>query len=110
LRTYPWAPVDVLGGRVHRQHHNLGGARQFADAPGSLDAVQFRHGDVEHGHVRLVLLDQAQRGAAIGGVADDLDAVLRLEHHAQTIADHGVVVGKNHPDRHVTRSRKAAAL
>ena len=47
----------------------------------------------------------ASRGAncdrllAVGGLAHDLDPVLELQERAQALADHGVVVDDQHPDR-----------
>ena len=36
----------------------------------------------------------------VAGLGDDLDVVLQVEDHPQSLADHRLVVGDQHPDRH----------
>ena len=38
-------------------------------------------------------------GGPVGGLADDLDAVLRVEHHAEPHAHERLIVGQHHGDR-----------
>ena len=57
------------------------------------------HLDVHHHDVGQRLADDVQRVAAVGGGADDLDAVERAEQGDQPVADDLVVVGDDDPDR-----------
>ena len=56
------------------------------------------HGDVHQDNVRLQQGRKADRLAAIGGLAHNLDATLRLEKGAETLADDGVVLGEQNLD------------
>ena len=68
-----------------------------ADPPGGLDAVDLGHRDVHEDHVGLQLVGQADRLLAVGGLADDVEAL--LDHRAaQALAQHPVVVGQHQPD------------
>jgi hypothetical protein len=63
-----------------------------------LDAVDARHHQVGEQHVRPGLLDQPDRGGAVAGLADHREP-LGLQERPQTLADDGVVVGDDDPDR-----------
>ena len=70
-----------------------------ADLPRRLDAVQNRHGDVHHHHVRPMLLRQRHRLAAVGRLRHHLKARLALQQHAQAFAHDRVVVRQQDPNR-----------
>ena len=57
-----------------------------------LEAVEDRHADVEQAHVGPQLAGEGDGGAAVAGLADDIDAV-RLEDEAEPGAHHLLVVG-----------------
>jgi hypothetical protein len=66
---------------------------------GGLDAGGLRHPDVHQHHVGHRLGGEFHRLGAVGGLADQLDAVLFLQHHLQAPTEEGVVIGYEHPDR-----------
>ena len=57
------------------------------------------HVEVEHQHRGLVTEDRAQRRVGVAGLRDDLEAAGALEHHPQSGAHDGVVVGEDDRDR-----------
>ena len=74
-----------------------------ADLPGGdlvcrLDAVQIRHGDIEHSDVGPGRFGQIHRSTAVAGLADHLEIFLLLEHQAESAADDGVIVGQDNPN------------
>ena len=56
------------------------------------------HPDVHEHDVGGELLGLGDGVLAVLGLADDLDALLGLEHHDQPAAEQGVVVTDQHPD------------
>ena len=94
---------DVLARRVDRKDNDPRAGARRVNLPRGLDAVQFRHGNIHHDHVRASLLHPAHRLPPVGGIAHDGDVALRLEQGAQPVADHGVVVGHKNADRHASR-------
>jgi hypothetical protein len=65
-----------------------------------------RHDEVHEDDVGLKLGGPRHRLLAIGGLTDDLDAVLELEERAQALAHHRVVVDDHDADR-IRRHRPA---
>ena len=105
LRTNPLAPaaerlVDVLVEVERRQDQDPRGVIGGEDPPRRLEAVELGHADV-HQHDRgpeaSGLVDRLESVARLG---DDLDVVLAGEQHAEAGADHRLVVGDEHADRH----------
>ncbi len=74
--------------------------RRLRDGPRRLDPVEHRHAHVHQHHVGPVELDEADGVGAVGRLADDLDAVLRLEDHPETLAQQGLVVRQHDTDGH----------
>ena len=62
-----------------------------------LDAVHARHPQVHQHDVRVVLGGERQRLLAVGGGADELDAVEQAEQRAQAFTDDALVVGQQDP-------------
>ena len=58
-----------------------------------LDPVEPRHGDVEQQQVGLQRLGQADRGFAVAGGADQVDAVAAREQQLQPLGGERLVVG-----------------
>ncbi len=84
---------------VHGEHQDPQPRVAADEEPGRLDAVELRHLDVHHDDIRLRLPDHVQRLAAVGGRADDLDAVERAEQCGEAVADDLVVVDDDDTDR-----------
>ena len=55
------------------------------ELPGRLDPVHLRHADVEQAHVRPQRAREGHRLAPVRGLADDLDAGLRVEDHLSPV-------------------------
>ena len=84
---------------VQREDHDANARHLVGQAAGEQDAVELRHGNVDHRHVRPRLADEPQRGRAVGGVADELEIALRRDQVAQSGEDDRMVVGEDDPDR-----------
>ena len=78
------------------------------EQPGRLDAVHAGHPDVEQAHVRAQPPGQLDGLAPVGGLADDLDAGLRVEDHRQPGADDLLVVRDERRGRSRAAPRAAA--
>ncbi len=65
-----------------------------------LDAVQPGHPDVHHDHVGVQVGGLGDGVGAVLGQAHDLDAGLGVEEDGEALADHGLVIGDEHADRH----------
>ena len=82
-------------------------------AGGDLDSVDVRELNVEQHHVRAQLLYGAQRGLAVLGLADHVEA-LRLEQHAGARPEARVIVddenGPGHCKRNCDRDRPLAPI
>ena len=70
-----------------------------ADLPRGLDAVQNRHGQVHDDDVRLVLLRQRHRFAAVGGFRNHMKTFVAFEQHAEAFPDDRMVVRQKDSDR-----------
>jgi hypothetical protein len=64
--------------------------------PGSLDAVQSRHGDVHDQYLRGQPLDQLDSLPAIRGLGDNLDIARLFQQRPDTLAYQVMIVGNNH--------------
>src|SRR3990172_5978372 len=84
---------DVLVLHVAGEHEDFGLGQAAADLTRRLDAVEAGHDRVHEDDVGLDLLGDLDGLAAVGGLADDLEAGLGLEHVAERLADDGGGVG-----------------
>src|SRR3981189_2934946 len=57
--------MDKLIGKMKSQNYDLRFRKLLANAPDGFQAIQFRHADVHHDNVRLVLFGERNRFAAI---------------------------------------------
>ena len=71
----------------------------LGDALGGLDAVHARHAHVHEDDVGVQGPGLGQGGGAVGGLADDGDVLLGLQHHAEAHAHERLVVGEHDADR-----------
>jgi hypothetical protein len=71
-----------------------------ADPLGGLHPVAARHPQVHQHDVGVVLRDQVERGEPVGGGADHLDPGQQPEQRDQAFANHRLVVGEHHAQRH----------
>lgn len=78
------------------------------DRGGGLDAVQFGHPDVHEHDVGIEVRHQRDGLRAVARLADDVDVVRVVQDHPQSGAHEGLVVGDDHPDRHVGRVARTA--
>ncbi|GAA3068278.1 hypothetical protein GCM10020000_60830 [Streptomyces olivoverticillatus] len=76
------------------------GGGQGGQAAGDFQAVELGHADVEEEDVGAVPLDRLQGLLAVHDVGDDVDVGLAFEDHAESGADHFLVVRDDHADRH----------
>ena len=85
---------------VHREHDAPGSSVPVARIePGGLHAVHLGHRHVHQDDVGLELGGQAHGLLAVVGLADDVEALVG-QRAAQALAQHAVVVGQQHSDRH----------
>ncbi len=77
------------------------GAAAPAQLGGDLEAGQQRHLDVGQQHVGPQLLDPAQGGRAVVGVADHLDVGLQAQQRGQRARDELLVFGDQDADQGV---------
>ncbi len=82
-----------------------GGVVVVQEHAGGVQAGHDGHRDVEQEHVGAEGSAQVDRRAAVGRLADHVDPGFGLGHQAQAGADHRLVVGDEHPDRHRGESR-----
>ena len=87
--------VQVEGG----QDEHARARALLGDALGGLDAVHTRHAHVHEDDVGVQGPGLGQGGGPVGGLADDSDVLLGLQHHAEAHAHERLVVGKHDADR-----------
>ena len=98
--------VVLVAIRGEDDHSSLGVAR--ADLSEGLDAVHDRHLDIEEDHVGVGPARLFDRLDAVGRPAHHLDVRLELEHRAETVSNHRMVVGHEHADHALTASGTAS--
>ena len=81
---------------VHAQHDDAHVGIALDDLRGGIDAVELRHGDIHHHHVRRKLLGEPDRFAAIGGFTDYFDGWVRVQKELEALADDAVIIGNEH--------------
>ena len=94
-------PDDVMVLVVGGEHDDADLRMLGGQAPDRRDAVEHRHAQVHEDDVGTVPADQGQRLPAVGGLGDHLQVRLGVEHAAQAVTDHRMVVGDEDPDAHV---------
>ena len=90
--------VEIEGGQD--EHPGVPGGLRFGDGPSGRDPVEHGHAHVHEDDVGAVELGQAHGVGAVGRLAHDLHVLLGLEDHAEPLAQQGLVVGQDDPDRH----------
>jgi hypothetical protein len=68
------------------------------DLPRRLNAVQNRHCQIHYDDVRVVLLRQRDRFAAIGGLRNHVKTFVAFEQHSKAFSNDGVVISKKDSD------------
>src|SRR5690606_34220096 len=91
---------DVFVDLETRQHQHPG-TRLLGDGAGRGDPVDMWHADVHEDDIRVERARLRHRDRAVGGFAHHLDVLARIEQEPQARADGAVIVGEQHPDRHV---------
>jgi hypothetical protein len=92
--------VDVLVEVECRQDEDPGRVIGGEDAPGRFEAVELGHPDVhqhDRGSIADGLIDRLEAVACLG---DDLDVRFTGKQHAETRADHRLIVGDEDADTH----------
>jgi hypothetical protein len=69
------------------------------DGSRRLNPVHACHPDVHHDDVRVAAADEIERRRAVGGLADDDDACLLLQDHAEARAQERLIVDEDDRDR-----------
>src|SRR5699024_2888433 len=75
---------------------------ELRDPPGGLGAVHVGHPDVHQDHVHPARAHHRHRLCPVGGLPDALHVVGGVDHHPQTAADQGLVVGEQDLDHLVS--------
>src|SRR5437660_46781 len=88
-------PLDAVGGLVAGREDDESAVAVAGEGPAELPAVHARHHQVEHHDLRLELVDDAQRGAPVGGGAH-LEALV-AQSHCDEVGDARLVVDDEHP-------------
>ena len=70
------------------------------DQPGGLEPVHLGHADVDQRDVGSLAFDEVEQLLAVGGLADDLDAVGHVQVATQPLTHEGVIVRDRDSDRH----------
>ena len=70
------------------------------DAPRRLEPVELGHADVHQDDVRMEAVGLLYCLQPVAGLGHDVDVLLAREQHAKAGADHRLVVGDEHTDRH----------
>jgi hypothetical protein len=84
---------------MHGEHENVRRGRFLADRSNDFEAVHFRHGQIEHEQVGLVLPDVLKCLHAVGGFGTNFDVRQRLQHGADAGAHDYMVVGNENTVR-----------
>ncbi len=92
--------VDVLVEVERRQDKDPRALVRRNDAPGRLEPVELRHPDVHQDHVRIEAVGLLHGLEPVARLGDDVDVLLAGEQHAKAGANHRLVVGDEHTDRH----------
>src|SRR3954452_21438604 len=77
--------------------------------PRGLEPVHAGHLDVEQGDLRAVLSGGLHDDVAPADLGDPLQVLLEVEQRAQGAADHGLVLGDEHPDHDAATGDRAGA-
>ena len=101
--------LEVAGAPVAGDDQARHSRARRARSPATLDAVAVGHLQVEHGHVGTRRAGSGEGLGAVGGLGDDLEVVLEVEHLGEGAADQVLVVGEQHADhRRALRRRRVA--
>ena len=84
--------LDLVDGIVTRGEHDDGDVGEGADLAQHLEAVDVRQADVEQDDVRVLVLDEVERGRTIAGTEDVDLPPLQREADAQCLHHVGLVV------------------
>ncbi len=77
---------------MHGQEDRPRPGRSADDLPGGVEAIQQRHGQIEHGHIRAQVAGPLDGLLAVRGFADNLKSLV-LQETFQTLAKDLVIVG-----------------
>ena len=83
---------------VHGQKDELDSRHGLLDLPGRIQAIQERHGDVEHDHVGLEFGGRGEQGAPVGDGAHH--RVIGLEQLFEGFEQERVIIGQKHAPAH----------
>ena len=87
-----------------RQDQDLRGGALSGDGRRRINAVHTGHAHIHEDDVGAQRTRLGQGRGAVGGLADDLNAVLGVENHAEAHAHERLVVGQHHRDRRIPGS------
>ena len=77
------------------------------DAPRRLEPVELGHADVHQDDGRVEARRLVDRLEPVARLGDDVDVLFAREQHAEAGADHRLVVGDEHADRHGPSARRS---
>src|SRR5580692_1472210 len=77
---------------MHREYKNFGVWNRLSDSTYGRDSIQFRHADIDYGHIRFQLDSFLYRLSAIRCLADNPPAALGTKDRPRTTPHQPVVV------------------
>ncbi len=96
----PQRLVDVFVEVERREDQNPRAVVVRENAPGRLKAVELGHADVHQDDARMETRGLVDGFEPVARLGHDFDVLLAGEQHAKAGADHRLVVGDEHTDRH----------
>ena len=84
--------ADDFPALVHGEDENRSAGEGLADALGSGDAVEDRHGDVEHDEIRMEFDGLVDRFGAIRSFTDNFEVFAGFQERAEALANNFVII------------------
>lgn len=78
---------------IHREHDDLGVRRLRAQLADHFDVRRARHTQVEHQHLRSLVVDVAPGRGHVPRFGDHVNVLLTVEQQPQAASHHRVVIG-----------------
>ena len=100
--------VDVLVEIKSRQDENVGFGKLRQQLTSRFEPVASRHPDVHQHDLRTQAASLGDDLEAVGGLAHDLDVLLRVENHAEAVTHERLIVGDEDPNHTSSRNGNRA--
>ena len=90
---------NMLGTGMHGEDEHPHPGRLLREFARGIDAVEFRHRDIENGDLRAVLARQLHRLASVRRGGDNRDIGIFFQQFDQPLAHQGVIISHQHTNR-----------